>query len=286
MNRAKPTWVTEMSEKETTHMWEHYMAHISEEENKKAMQNALDAAKADLQEAPWCLAAWLGGSFATGKADAWADLDFRTVVAAEHYENILARRYEIPRAWGDVVYEEGVPGRIWAIVHCRPFFKIDIYYYRKEDLARNPHWLLPAMIIHDRHGIFADAVRCSRELPADADQRSLSYLKTKAVATAEEVRRKLLRRQPLYVHSFLTELRDWIVRIHQCNTGADRRENPLKYLECVAPAELREALLASDHGMSFRGLEMSLKDLGTLVLNLLDETDEQLKLALRITTDW
>ena len=115
------------------------MAHISEEENKRAMQHALDAAKADLQKAPWCLAACVGGSFATGKADPWADLDFRTVVAPEHYENILARRYEIPRAWGDVVYEEGVPGRIWAIVHCRPFFKIDIYYHHKDDMPNSPY---------------------------------------------------------------------------------------------------------------------------------------------------
>ena len=60
------------------------MAPISEQHNKQAMQNVLDAAKADLQEAPWCLAAWVGGSFATGKADAWADIDFRTVVASEH----------------------------------------------------------------------------------------------------------------------------------------------------------------------------------------------------------
>ncbi len=259
---------------------------VSESENKRAMQHALDAAKVDLQKAPWCLAAWVGGSFGTGQADAWADLDFRTVVAPEHYESILARRYEIPSAWGDVIYEEGVPGKIWAIVHCRPFFKIDIWYYRKEDMARNPYWLLPHMVIHDRHGIFADAVRRASQLPPDANQWSLSYLKTKAVATAEEVRRKLLRQQPLYVHSFLTELRDWIVRIHQCKSRADRRQLPLKYLECVAPAELREALLASDHGMSLRGLEMSLQDLGAIVLNLLDETDEQLIHALRIAVDW
>lgn len=262
------------------------MAPISPEQNKRAIRNALEAAKADLQQAPWCLAACVGGSFGTGNADAWADLDFRTVVAPEHYENILARRYEIPRAWGDVVYEEGVPGKIWAIVHCRPFFKIDIYYHRKGDIPNSPYWLLPQMILHDPHGILAEAVRHARELPLDANQWSLSYLKTKAVATAEEVRRKLLRRQPLYVHAFLTELRDWIVRIHQCKTAADRRQYPLKYLESVAPAELREALLASDHGMSLSGLEISLQDLGTVLLNLLDETDEELKLALRIATDW
>ncbi len=262
------------------------MANVSEEENKRAMQNALDAAKADLQEAPWCLAAWVGGSFATGKADTWCDIDFHTIVASEHYQSILAKRYEIPRAWGDVIYEEGVPGNIWAIVHCRPFFKIDIWYYHKEEIAPNPYWLLPHIVLHDRYNILADAVRRAGELPLDSNQWSLSYLKTKAVATVEEVRRKLLRRQPLYVHFFLTELRDWIVRIHQCISGADRRQHPMKYLECVAPAELREALLASDHGMSFRGLEMSLQDLGTLLLNLLDETDEQLKIALRIATDW
>ena len=86
------------------------MAPISEEENKRAMQNALEAAKADLQQAQWCLAACVGGSFATSNADAWADLDFHTVVAPNSYESVLARRYEIPRAWGDVIYEEGVPG--------------------------------------------------------------------------------------------------------------------------------------------------------------------------------
>jgi len=227
-----------------------------------------------------------GGSFATGKADAWADLDIRTVVAAEHHESILARRYEIPRAWVDVPYEEGVPGKIWTIVHCRPFFKIDIYYYRREDMSDSPYRHLPHRITHDRHGIFAEAVRRGMQLPPDADRRSLWYLKTKAVATAEELRRKLLRHRPVYVHAFLTELRDWIIRIHQCTSGADRHQHPLKYLGCVAPAGLREAVLASEHGMSLRGLEMSLQDLGPLLLSLLDETDEQRKTALRIATDW
>jgi hypothetical protein len=57
--------------------------------------------------------------------------------------------------------------------------------------------------------------------------------------TAEEVRRKLLRRQPLYVHAFLTELRDWIIRIHQCKTGADRRLHLLYYIHPHRPPQQR-----------------------------------------------
>ena len=68
------------------------MTHVLEDENQRAMRNALEVAKADLEQAPWCLAACLGGSFATGNVDAWADLDFQTVVAPEHYESVLARR--------------------------------------------------------------------------------------------------------------------------------------------------------------------------------------------------
>lgn len=259
---------------------------IRELDNREAMRQAVEAAARDLRAAPWCLAACVGGSYATGQADAWADLDFRTIVAAEQYEAVLARRYEIPRAWGDAIYDEGVPGNCWAIVHCRPFFKIDVWYYRQGNVPQSPHWLLPQMILYDPHGLLAETIREAASLPHDASQWPLAYLKSKAVATAEEVRRKLLRGQRVYVHAFLTELRDWIVRIHQCVSGSDRRQYPLKYLECAAPGSFREAMLASDHGMSAAGMDRSLRDLSALLLDLLDEDDEPLKLALRTATDW
>ncbi len=262
------------------------MASVSEADNKRARQSVLDAAKADLQEASWSLAAWVSGSIATGNADAWADIDLRIVVVPDHYESILARRYEIPRTWGNVAFEEEVPRDNLAILHFRPFFKVDIFYYRPTDLAPSTYLLLPQMILHDPDGILADVVSRSEELPPDANQQSLSYLKTRAVAAAGEVRRKLLRNELLYAQAYLLELREWIVQIHQYKTGADRHQAPLQYAEQVAPKDFRRALLAYDHGMSKEGLEAAMRDLGAIAQDLLDDKDRQLRSALDVAVNW
>jgi predicted nucleotidyltransferase len=253
------------------------VARVDSEANTRARRQALDAAAADLRQADWCLGVVVVGSVAAGNDDAWSDIDMRVIVAPDACDDIIARRYEITRRWGEVLFEEIVPRSNLAIVHFRPFFKMDVFYYRPADLTPSHWWLLPQMILYDPQGILADVIARSKLVPADSVGSDLRFLKTRAVAAAEEARRKMLRGQPVYAQAFLTELRELVAAIHQRKAGCDPRLPPLAYIERFAPADFRRAILDSCRGASATELEAAVKRLSALLLDLLDEADADLR---------
>ena len=54
------------------------------------------------------IAAFLGGSLASGLADEESDLDLYVVVSESQYEGFLTRSEEFLRSWGDVVFSTAI----------------------------------------------------------------------------------------------------------------------------------------------------------------------------------
>lgn len=49
---------------------------------------------------------FLGGSLASGTADAWSDIDLRVVVRPERHAGFVEQRLDIPRAWDGFLFNE------------------------------------------------------------------------------------------------------------------------------------------------------------------------------------
>ena len=114
--------------------------------------------------APAVVGLFLGGSLASGTADAWSDIDLRMVVRPERHAGFVERRLDIPRAWDGFLFNEWLDGASHCVSHFRPFNKIDIFYLNRAAFQPSPWLAQPATILHDPEMVVADGVARSREL--------------------------------------------------------------------------------------------------------------------------
>lgn len=77
---------------------------------------------------PDVLGIFLGGSMAAGTVDAYSDIDLRVVVSPEEHPRFVRHRLEMPKAWGDFLFNEWLEGAQHCVSHFRPFGKIDVFY--------------------------------------------------------------------------------------------------------------------------------------------------------------
>jgi predicted nucleotidyltransferase len=156
-------------------------------------------------------ALFVSGSLAAGTSDAWSDIDFRVVVAPEHYEAFLAERNMAPAAWGELLFNQVRPGSIHSVSHFRPFFKVDTFYYRPEYLIPSPWFTLPTRVLYDPDGLVQRVIRQSQglEFAASAERVELSI--RLGLAAAHEVLRRASRGELAYAEVILDELRQAVI---------------------------------------------------------------------------
>ena len=127
-------------------------------------QRLLDTLSADLGNEEDVLAVYLGGSLAEGNPDLYSDIDLRIVVKPEAYRAFVADKLRRPGSWGNVLFFEDLgPGVSHTVAHFDCFVKVDVFYYRPDDL-RPSIFMKSTRIIHDPRHIVSKVQKESQGL--------------------------------------------------------------------------------------------------------------------------
>jgi hypothetical protein len=231
------------------------------------------------------LAIFLAGSLADGTADAWSDVDMRVVTASTDFVRVLAARRSAAQTWGDWlfdVWDEAHPS--YCVSHFRPFTKIDVFYYRPEDLTPSPWYARPLCVLHDVSGLVARVIERSRELRLEVSSDELRILAGKAIAHVHEIVRRTARGELLYAQGLLCALRDHTVRFDNALAGRLTASAPVAQLEHrgLHARDLTQALNASLPCADHEQLACALSGLVTVLRERLDvapfEAEERARL--------
>jgi hypothetical protein len=185
---------------------------ITPDNLQEARNNLLSKAVGYFKSDPDVVGIFLGGSLASGSADAYSDIDLRIVVKSERHAYFVEQRREIPKQWPGFLFNEWVPNAYHCVSHFKPFGKIDIFYYSAAALTPSPWYRLPINILHDPKGIVVHLVKQSEGLPFVVEQEDLDISISKGLAAAHETYRRAMRGEMIYAQTLLDELRQHIMQ--------------------------------------------------------------------------
>ena len=201
---------------------------------------------------------FLGGSVASGTADAWSDIDLHVVVCPERHAAFVEWRLDIPRAWDGFLFNEWLDGASHCVSHFRPFNKIDIFYLNRAAFQPSPWLPQPVTILYDPEMVVAGVVARSHGLrftPAlDEVERTIS----KGLAAAHEAYRRMRRGELVYAQSLLDELRQCMTVLDDVLHGRPPHSVVLSRWETRASDALRKTVVASYPGLDAAGIGQAL----------------------------
>jgi predicted nucleotidyltransferase len=142
----------------------------------KDLQEAVERFRALCQADPRVVAAFVGGSLATGTADEYSDIDVYLIVADEAYDSFFAERAVFMRQLGEPVYLEDFDG-----------FGFDMVLFIFEDgikgelaLARASSFLHihegPYRVLVDKRGLLEGVTFPIERMPVEEQRRNLEHL--------------------------------------------------------------------------------------------------------------
>lgn len=156
----------------------------------------------------------LAGSLPDGTSDAYSDIDLRVVATPEGQSRLLRERLASPRQWGDLLFNEWLPGTQHCISHFAPFLKIDVFYWTLDTFVPSPWFRLSTRVLLDRTGVMATVIQQSAKLPFPLPQSAeVSRIVSKALAAAHEAVRRARRGELFYAQSLLEELRAFSIQL-------------------------------------------------------------------------
>lgn len=158
-------------------------------------------------------ALFIQGSVASGNTDEFSDIDFRVVIQPELYEQFLLERFSAPKYWGEWIYNEWTAIQWVCVSHFYPFNKIDVLYYKPENLQPSPWLLQPVQIIYDPKKLIHQVIEASYGLEFTLDVDEINRLISKGLAQAEEVYRRATRGELFYAQSLIDNFRIIIMQI-------------------------------------------------------------------------
>ena len=167
----------------------------------------LDAAVASLSGTRGVRGVFLGGSVAAGRADRSSDLDLRALVDDARLDALVARRRELPAAWGELLFTECADGTRHCVSHFAGFAKVDVFYIGVGRFVP-ARWLSgPVRAPHDPDGLLREGIDALRQGPVEPTEVSAEGIErdvSKELATAAEgVRRRGRRGEALGEHGRL-----------------------------------------------------------------------------------
>jgi predicted nucleotidyltransferase len=186
---------------------------FNQEELNAARQNLLDKAVDYFLEKKGVEALFVQGSVASRNTDEFSDIDFRVVLQAELHEQFLLERFSAPKYWGEWIYNEWTAIRWVCVSHFYPFNKIDVLYYKLEDIQPSPWFLQPVLILFDPKKLIHQVIKASEGLEFTLFIDEVNRLISKGLAHAEEVYRRAMRGELFYAQSLLDNFRLTIMQI-------------------------------------------------------------------------
>lgn len=226
-------------------------------ERKRLLSNVVDY----FVRAPAVVGLFLGGSIPAGNADAYSDIDLRVVVTPDEHARFVANRLEMPKQWGDFLFNEWLEGTTHCVTHFRPFGKIDVFYLSLASFRPSPWYSLPTDVLYDPKGVVADIVSRSRNLPFDVSAEEIDRSVSKGLASAHEAYRRIRRGELFFAQSLLDSVRHYMVQADDWLNHRPPQVVTFSRLEMRASAPIVEAFRESYPDLENRGIEMALMKL-------------------------
>ena len=227
-----------------------------------ARQKILDQAVKYFLDRKSVEALYIQGSVAADSTDEYSDIDFRVVIHSNAYEQYVSERFEAPQQWGEWLYNEWA-GRSWVCVsHFKPFNKIDVLYFKPDELQPSPWFLLPTKVIYDPQNLVGEVIQASQGLVFTLNTREVERLISKGLACAEEVYRRIMRDELFYAQSLLDSFRSILMQVDDYFRDALSPSAPASHFECRGSQTCIEALKLSYTSL---GKQLLLQTLGELL---------------------
>ena len=160
------------------------------------------------------LALYIQGSVAEDSADEFSDLDFRVVVKPEVYQQYILERFDAPKQRGEWLYNEWAD-RSWVCVsHFQPFNKVDLLYFKPDQIQPSAWFLLPTQILYDSSNLIQQVIYASQKQEFDLlTTEEVERLMSKGLAYSEEIYRRIMRGELFYAQSQLNYLRETLIQL-------------------------------------------------------------------------
>ena len=230
---------------------------------------------------------FLGGSIPAGKADAYSDIDLKVVVEATEHARFVQNRLEMPKHWGDLLFNEWLMGATHCVSHFRPFQKMDVFYISNDDFAPSPWYGLPTTVLYDARGIMAEVIASSQalHLDVDTDVDEMSRVVSKGLAAAHEAIRRIRRGEFFLAQSLIGELRFHMVRIGDWIHGQIVQSVLFAKLEERVDETLGRALTRSYAAIEADAMEEALMTLVAVLREQIIEIHQRFQLDRPLESD-
>lgn len=197
-------------------------------------QAILERALRFYRNLPSVLGLFLGGSLATGGEDAFSDIDLRVVGDPGQFTALIQDRTLYPKAFGAWLFNEpGASSGQVCVSHFAPFNKLDVVYYRPQDLRPLPYFGAGIRILHDPQGLVGRVQDASRRLRQVFQGEALDNLCHQLYAFAHEAYRRMVRQEFLYAQSLMVAVKERLVLLDDIVGGryVQRPASPLARCE-------------------------------------------------------
>lgn len=172
----------------------------------KYREELIRAIEGDLLTDENILGVFYGGSLGSNNTDLYSDIDLRIVVKDDVFENYKLNKNQRTKKWGRVLFFEGFPGSNYTVAHYDTFIKVDVFYYKVQDIQPSI-WLQDIKIIHDTNDLLKNTLEKSAKLSYSTNVQEVEIWRTKFLAYTHEIYRRLMRKEIYYALNCLDNLR-------------------------------------------------------------------------------
>lgn len=160
----------------------------------------------DYQSDSEVLGIFYGGSIGRGDLQTYSDVDLRVLIQSESYSQFIKKKRERTTRWGNVLFwEEGSSEAPYTIAHFDTFIKVDLFYYRLEDLIPSS-WLFEIEIVFDPYALLKPIQKQSQHFVVSVTKEDWYFFCAKFLAHLHETYRKLEQDQYHYAISCVDKM--------------------------------------------------------------------------------
>jgi hypothetical protein len=246
-------------------------------------QQIIDTIHEALKGVDWARAAWLGGSDATERTDAWSDVDFVVMVEDDRIEEAFALAREALEPLSPIEHSYRLPSPTWhgheqeflALRDADPRHMIDLVVMKRsaEDrfLERERHG--DALVLFDRDGVVKPAT-LDRAAHDEKMRRRLTEIRATFPIFQHLVTKAVDRGFPAEaVHWFQALTIRPLVEVLRMKHCPDRYDFGLRYLDRDVPPEVRRRLEELALPSSPAEIETNRARAETMFVECLEELD-------------
>lgn len=228
---------------------------------------------------------FLGGSLPSGTADAYSDIDMRVVVTPDEHTRFVSNRLEMPKHWGDFLFNEWLEGATHCVSHFRPFGKIDVFYISLMDFKPSPWYRLATDVLYDPKGILADVIERSMGLLFEAAEDEIDRSISKGIASAHEAYRRVCRGELFFAQSLLDSVRHYMIQADDWINTRPPRAVTFSKLEQRGSESIIQAFQESYVGLDRQEIERALKELLITYRQQVSDLHEKFRLRRPLKND-